>query len=83
MDKVFDYEFLKSRRKECNVSQETLSKALGFKNSSTYSKYENGDTPLKVNMLLIISSELKSPISSFFTRKSSKIEHKKHSKEVS
>ncbi|ATU71054.1 transcriptional regulator [Levilactobacillus brevis] len=83
MNKRFDHEFLKQRRREKNVSQETLAMALGFKNSSTYSKYENGDTAVKADMLPIIANVLKTPIASFFTAGSSEIEHNKQPEEVS
>ena len=43
-----------------------MSTALGFKNASTYLKYENGDYTFKANMLPILAEKFNCKIDDFF-----------------
>ena len=56
---------LKKIRMEKNVSQDFLSKKLGF-TQKAYSKIENNETKLNVDVLQRISEVLEVPIESFF-----------------
>jgi transcriptional regulator with XRE-family HTH domain len=56
---------LKKIRLEKNVSQDFLSKKLGF-TQKAYSKIENNETKLNVDVLQRISEVLEVPIESFF-----------------
>lgn len=56
---------LKKMRLEKNVSQDFLAKKLGF-TQKAYSKIENNETKLNVEVLQRISEVLEVPIESFF-----------------
>lgn len=56
---------LKKMRLEKNVSQDYLAKKLGF-TQKAYSKIENNETKLNVEVLQKISEVLEVPIESFF-----------------
>lgn len=58
-------ERLKKIRVEKNISQDYLAKKLGF-TQKAYSKIENNETKLNVDVLLKISEVLDIPIESFF-----------------
>ena len=59
-------ERLKKIRLENNISQDFLAKKLGF-TQKAYSKIENNETKLNVDILQRISEILNVPIESFFT----------------
>lgn len=63
-----DLEYIRNRRIELNLSQQYLANQLGFKNASTYLKYESGDYSLKADMLPILAKELKVNMKLFFTK---------------
>lgn len=68
-------QFIRSRRKELKLSQQEVADSLGFKNASTYSKYESGEYALKANMLPKLGATLEIPVENFFTLTVSKTEH--------
>lgn len=49
-----------------NITLIEMSELLGFKNASTYLKYENGDYSFKANMLPIMAKKLECNIEDFF-----------------
>lgn len=63
---------LKKMRLEKNVSQDFLAKKLGF-TQKAYSKIENNETKLNVEVLQRISEVLEVPIESFFNNNSQPI----------
>lgn len=73
-----DLLFIKKRRKELNIPLQEMAEAIGFKNASTYLKYENGDYQFKADHVPILSSKLNCGINDlyFFDRNVSKIETK-------
>jgi transcriptional regulator with XRE-family HTH domain len=60
-------ERLKKIRLENNISQDFLAKKLGF-TQKAYSKIENNETKLNVDVLKRISEILNVPIESFFSK---------------
>lgn len=64
---MLDLEKIKNRRIEKNLSLQYVSEQLGFKNASTYLKYENGDYAFRANMLPKLSQILEIDIENFFT----------------
>lgn len=69
-----DLEKIKQRRLEKDKSLLYMSGKLGFKNASTYLKYERGDYSFDANMLPILAEELECNIEYFFTQKVAEIE---------
>ncbi|MCR1897806.1 helix-turn-helix domain-containing protein [Irregularibacter muris] len=65
--KQLNLAYIKERRIKLNLSQQELANKLGFKNASTYLKYENGDYLFKAEMLPELSTILKCKITNFFT----------------
>lgn len=59
-------EFIKKRRQELNLSLQEMAESLGFKNASTYMKYEDGTYSFKANHLPILANKLKAKIEKFF-----------------
>lgn len=66
MDKV-NLNYVKSRRRELALSQQYVANKLGFKNASTYLKYEAGTYSFKANMLPKLAQILEVNIENFFT----------------
>ena len=66
--KTLDLEYIKNRRQELNLSQQYIANKLGFKNASTYLKYETGEYAIKAEMLPILSQVLKTDIKNFFIK---------------
>jgi len=66
--------FIKERRNELNMSLQEVANKLGFKNASTYMKYENGDYSFRADMLPELSKTLECDIQNFFTNQISEIE---------
>lgn len=62
-----DLVFIKSKREDLGISLQGMAEELGFKNSSTYMKYENGTYALKAEMLPKLARILKCNISDFFS----------------
>ncbi|OMC76491.1 transcriptional regulator [Paenibacillus odorifer] len=59
-------EFIKKRRQELNLSLQEMAESLGFKNASTYMKYEDGTYSFKANHLPILANKLEAKIEDFF-----------------
>lgn len=58
--------FIKKRRQELNLSLREMAESLGFKNASTYMKYEEGSYSFKANHLPILANKLDGRIEDFF-----------------
>ncbi|MDA7028657.1 helix-turn-helix transcriptional regulator [Bacillus sp. CLL-7-23] len=69
---MFNLEFVKSRRNSKQIKLQHMANALGFKNASTYMKYENGEYSFKANHLPVLATELECEISDFFNIKVAK-----------
>nr|WP_243895828.1 helix-turn-helix transcriptional regulator [Paenibacillus sp. F411] len=59
-------EFVKQRRLELGLSLQDLAESLGFKNASTYMKYEEGSYSFKANQLPALANKLECRIENFF-----------------
>lgn len=65
---------IKQRRKEMRINQQEMAETLGFKNASTYCKYENGFYKFDANHIPVVAKKLKFKVSDiFFEHKISKI----------
>ncbi|EJA0843341.1 helix-turn-helix transcriptional regulator, partial [Listeria monocytogenes] len=51
MDTEIDLKYLKDKRESLGFSQKDMATQLGFKNASTYLKYEIGEYKIKAEML--------------------------------
>ncbi|HBM7301490.1 TPA: helix-turn-helix transcriptional regulator, partial [Clostridioides difficile] len=60
-------DFIKKRRNTLNLSLQNVAKELGFKNASTYFKYETGQYSIRADMLPKLSKILDCDIENFFT----------------
>lgn len=65
---------LKEAREEKKISMQEMAEFLGFKNASTYLKYENGEYSFKLEMLPKLSKKLGIPYKNFFVNDIAKIE---------
>lgn len=72
--KQLNLDYIKARRVELGLSLQEVANKLGFKNASTYLKYENGDYLFKAETLPVLANILKCEIENFFTTQISKIE---------
>ncbi|MDP4086005.1 MAG: helix-turn-helix transcriptional regulator [Bacillota bacterium] len=59
-------DLIKEKRLKLNISQQEMADYLGFKNASTYMKYEKGIYSFKANHVPLIAKQLNSPIESLF-----------------
>lgn len=67
-------DFIKRKRVELSISQQEMAHILGFKNASTYLKYERGEYSFKADHLPIIAKKFNCKIEElFFTIKLAKI----------
>lgn len=65
---------IKSRRKEMRINQQEMAEVLGFKNASTYCKYENGAYKFDAEHIPVIAKKLKFRVNDiFFDQRISKI----------
>ncbi|OIJ12694.1 transcriptional regulator [Anaerobacillus alkalilacustris] len=64
--KTLNLDFIKQRRKELNISLQDMAIKLGFKNASTYMKYERGEYSFKADHLPLLAFELRCNIENFF-----------------
>lgn len=64
---VINYEFIKKRRIEKGYSLQDMALKLGFKNASTYFKYEKGEYSLRAEMLPLLAKHLDCKVENFFT----------------
>ncbi len=63
---LLDLNFIKRRRSELGISQQKMAEILGFKNASTYLKYEKGMYAFKAEMIPILAKALNCEIGNFF-----------------
>ena len=64
--KLINLKFIKTRRSELGISQQEMAEKLGFKNASTYFKYETGVYSFKAEMIPVLATELKCDMKNFF-----------------
>lgn len=64
----FDLILIRNRRIELNLSQQELARALGFKDASTYLKYERGEYSLKAKQLPVLAEILQCKVTDFFVQ---------------
>lgn len=57
---------IKTRRKEMRINQQEMAETLGFKNASTYCKYENGDYNFEANHVPAIANKLRLKLTEMF-----------------
>ena len=65
--KELNYKFIKDKRLEKKLSLLEVANELGFKNASTYMKYENGEYSFRADMLPTLANILDCSIEDFFT----------------
>ncbi|KZS49015.1 transcriptional regulator [Paenibacillus glucanolyticus] len=65
--------FVKQRRLELGLSLQDMAGVLGFKNASTYMKYEEGSYAFKANHLPVLANKLECRIENFFEKRFAKI----------
>ncbi|EAC8114329.1 TPA: helix-turn-helix transcriptional regulator [Listeria monocytogenes] len=75
-----DLKYIREKRESLGFSQKDMAIKLGFKNASTYLKYETGEYKIKAEMLPLLAKILKCNISNFFTKNVAKTETKKLTK---
>lgn len=63
---MVNLEYIRSRRAALGLSQQFVANALGFKNASTYLKYENGTYVFKAKMLPKLAELFEVEIDKFF-----------------
>jgi transcriptional regulator with XRE-family HTH domain len=63
---LLDLNFIKKRRQEKELSLQEMAETLGFKNASTYMKYEDGSYAFKANHLPLLGEKLECKIEKFF-----------------
>ena len=56
--KMLNLEFIAKRRSELKLTLLEMATALGFKNASTYMKYEKGEYAFRANHLQVIAKVL-------------------------
>lgn len=69
---TLNLDFVKDRRQSMEISLQKMAEELGFKNASTYLKYENGTYSFKADQLPVLAKVLKCEIENFFKIKISK-----------
>lgn len=69
-----DLNLIKTKRSDFGLSMQTMADSLGFKNASTYLKYEKGEYSFKAEHLPILSRLLKCEIKDFFIKNVAEIE---------
>lgn len=72
MDRL-NHQYIKRKRIEHKLSLQYLANSLGFKNASTYLKYESGLYAFKAEHLPMLATVLKCDISDFFNQNVAKI----------
>ena len=65
---MLNLKFIINRRLEKKITRQHMAEKLGFKNASTYMKYEKGQYIFKASMLPILAKELGCEISDFFCK---------------
>lgn len=64
----FNLVLIRNRRIELNLSQQELASALGFKDASTYLKYERGEYAFKAKQLPVLAKILQCKVTDFFAQ---------------
>ena len=64
--KMLNLEFIAKRRSELKLTLQEMATALGFKNASTYMKYEKGEYAFSANHLPVIAKVLGCDIKELF-----------------
>jgi transcriptional regulator with XRE-family HTH domain len=59
-------EFIKNRRNDKNISLQSMAEALGFKNASTYMKYETGEYSFRASHLPMLAKRLDCDINDLY-----------------
>jgi transcriptional regulator with XRE-family HTH domain len=65
LDRV-NLEFIARRRLETGITLQDMAESLGFKNASTYLKYEKGEYDFKANHLPVLVRKLKCELHDLF-----------------
>lgn len=78
IDLNFDLDYIKNRRKNLKLPLQDTAEKLGFKNASTYLKYESGVYAFKAKQLPELAEILDCDITNFFTQNVAKIAIKRH-----
>jgi transcriptional regulator with XRE-family HTH domain len=60
-------EFIAKRRVEAGITLQDMAESLGFKNASTYLKYEKGEYDLKANHIPVLAKKLNCALRDLFT----------------
>lgn len=63
---MINLSYIKRLRNEKNITQQEMAAKLGFKNASTYLKYENGTYSFKADHLPLLAKIFKCSIQDFF-----------------
>jgi transcriptional regulator with XRE-family HTH domain len=66
---ILDLNEIKVKRVNSNISLQEMADSLGFKDASTYMRYENGLYAFKANHLPVLAEKLKCSIESLFLNK--------------
>jgi len=66
--KYFNLAFIKNRRAELKLTNQDMAENLGYKNGSTYLKYENGTYLFKADILPDLASALNCEVTDFFAQ---------------
>lgn len=66
--RTLNLDFIKERRLSLEISMQEMAGYMGFKNASTYLKYENGTYSFKAEQLPVLAQILKCKITDFFTQ---------------
>ena len=74
----FNLSFIKQRREELKLTHQVMAEKLGYKNGSTYLKYENGTYLFKADILPKLALALDCDIKDFYTNNVAKIETKEN-----
>lgn len=75
--KEINLKFISERRQELDITLQEMALTLGFKNASTYLKYEKGDYSFKANHLPKLAQQLRCEITNlFFDERFSEIANK-------
>lgn len=64
--KEVNFDLIKLRRKEMRLTLQDMADVLGFKDASTYYKYENGTYKFKAQHLPLLTSKLKMSMKDIF-----------------
>jgi transcriptional regulator with XRE-family HTH domain len=65
--KQINLDFIRTKRQQLGISMQKMAQHLGFKNASTYLKYEKGLYTFKAEHLPVLAEVLKCELQDFFT----------------